>query len=99
MWPGVCITFSRRLPTASDVAVVEPHVRERRGAVAMHDDRDAELSAEVMRRREMVGVRVRVDHVTDAQPVTGGEREIAVDLAGSPDRSATAAQVASQPTR
>ena len=64
-----------------DVAVVEPHIRERRRTVAMHDDRYAGRPAEVVRRREMVGVRMRVDHVTDPQSVTSRVRVIAVELA------------------
>ena len=63
-----------------DIAVVEPHVRKRRRAVAMHDDRDARRLAKVMRRGEMIRVCVRVDDVADPQPITGGVRVIAVEL-------------------
>jgi hypothetical protein len=33
-----------------------------------------------MRRRKMIGVRVRVEHVVDPQPMRRGERQIAIEL-------------------
>jgi len=64
----------------------------------MHDDRNARRLAKVMRRREMIRVCVRVDDVTDPQPITGSVRVISVGcrISGS---IRTAAQVASHPTR
>src|SRR3546814_10902274 len=43
------------------VAIVQPHVGERRRAEAVHDDRGLQGPAEFAAGREMIGVRVRVD--------------------------------------
>ena len=87
-----------QLPEHHHLAVVDPHVHERRRTRAVHHDGHAELSRELAGRREMVGVRVRVDEVANAQAVARGEREVVVDLADSGSISA-AAQVSAQPMR
>jgi hypothetical protein len=51
------------------------------GTRSVHHHRHASLPRELPGRREMVGVGVGVDQVADAQAVTGGERNIVVDLA------------------
>ena len=63
------------------VAVIEAHVDERRGTFAMHHHGHAELLRQLPCPGKVVGVRVRIDQVTDAQPVARGEAKIAVNLA------------------
>ena len=54
--------------------------RTAQGDSAVHDDGHAEPQPELGVRREVVGVRVRVDEIMDAQPVAGRAREVTVDL-------------------
>ena len=81
VWPGVCSTCSRSLPTA--IISPSPTRMSTKGAGLgpMHDHRDAQLSRELPGRGEVIGMGVRVDQVVDAQPVARGEREVVVDLA------------------
>ena len=62
------------------VAVLQTQIRVRRGAVAMRDDRHAETLGDLVRRREVVRVRVRVDHVAQTDSVALQCAEIAVHL-------------------
>ena len=47
----------------------------------MHYHRDCELAGELLGRREMIRMRVRVDEISDAQAVLCSQRNVAVDLA------------------
>jgi hypothetical protein len=62
------------------VAVLQPQVRERRRAVAMHDHRNAELARELVRGGEVIRVRMRVDDVAKPQAATRQRALITVDL-------------------
>jgi hypothetical protein len=47
----------------------------------MHHHRHTQLLCQRSRCREVIGVRVGVDQVVDAQPVARGERQVLVDAA------------------
>ena len=68
------------------VAVVDAQRRVRRRGERVHDDGHVEPRRELVRGREVIGMRVRVDEITNAQPVAGSAREIAVDLPQLRDR-------------
>ena len=73
-----------REPQLSDgehLAVVEREIDERRRAEPMHRDRHVEAMRELLRRREVIGVRMRIDQVMDAQALASRQREVAVDQA------------------
>ena len=55
------------------VAVIQAHVHEWL-TFAMHHHGYAELPRQLPCRGEVVGVRVRINQVMDAQPVASGER-------------------------
>ena len=71
-------------PDAADhehVAVLQAQVRKGRRAVAEHHDGHAELPGDLVRRREMIGVRVRVDHVAKRQAAAREAAVVVIDLA------------------
>ncbi len=56
------------------IAIVEPQIRKRYGAFAIHHHSGAQRLAQLARGGEMIGVGVRVYHEFNAQPVTRGQR-------------------------
>ncbi len=60
---------------------LQAQIDEGRRARAMHHHRHPELASELLGCGEMIRVRVRIDEIADAQAVTRGERDVAVDLA------------------
>ncbi len=79
--PGVCSTLSRRASHRQHLTVIEREIDERRGARAVHDDGDIEPRGELLRRGEVIGVRVGVDQVVDAQSAARRRRQVTVDQA------------------
>jgi hypothetical protein len=61
------------------VAVLHAQIRKWRRAVAMHHDRDAERFAQLVRRREMVGVGMSVDDVSQSESVASDPAPVPVD--------------------
>jgi hypothetical protein len=68
-------------PEHQHLTVADAHVHEGRGTRSVHHDRHGQLPCQLPGCREMVGVGVGVDQVTDAQAITRGERKVVVDLA------------------
>src|SRR5215207_3947564 len=62
------------------LAIAQAQIDEWRGACLMHGDGHMQPAREPACRREVIRMSVRVDCITDAQAVTRGESEIAVDL-------------------
>jgi hypothetical protein len=64
-----------------EFAALQAQVDEWSGARAVHYHRHCELAGELLRRGEMIRMRVRIDEISDAQTVLCSQRDIAVDLA------------------
>ena len=62
------------------IAVVQAHVHEWRRTLAMHHDGYPKLPRELACGRKVVGVRVRINQVMNAQTVARRNAEVAIDL-------------------
>ncbi len=77
--PGSVQRLQAQASHHQQLAVIEAQIDERRRAQAMHRDRNVESARKLLCGGEMVGVRVRVDDVVDAQSIPRRQGEIAVD--------------------
>ena len=62
------------------VAIIEPKPGEWRRTLLMHDDGNVEHRAQDLRRRKMIGMRMRVDDVMDANALLARQGQIVIDL-------------------
>ncbi len=68
-----------KLSNGQHLPVIQREGHEGRRAEPMHRDRYLELSRQLLRCREMIRVRMGVDHITDPQTIARGECQISVD--------------------
>ena len=68
------------------LTVVQPQVDEWRRARAVHRNGYVEFPGQLLSGGKMVGVGMCIDQIVDAQTVTRGQREIAIDQVESRTR-------------
>ncbi len=70
-----------QLPEHDGFPIADTHIHEGRRARLMHGDGYVEAPRQLPGGGEVVRVSVRVDDMTNAQPVMRGQRNVAIDLA------------------
>jgi hypothetical protein len=79
--PGGMQRLQAQAPNHQQITTLEAQVDERRRTRAVHDDRRVKLIRELPRRGEMIGMRVGIDEITEAQAMTRRQCVVAVNLA------------------